>query len=99
MVEERDLATFLPRNPWEPAPFDRADMAAIKALRDGTATPDQQQRALGFILFMSGYRINQYRPGSARDSDFASGLAWVGNQIETILALRMPSHSDTEQGT
>lgn len=85
LVAERKAATPLPARVDHPAPFDKHDMAAMKALRDGTADSAQQRRALGWIMFACGYRRNPFVPGSADDTAFACGALHVARQIESIL--------------
>ena len=61
-------------------------MYAIKALAQGRATEHQQQLALQWIVERcAGAYVNPYCPASARDSDFAAGKAWVGQQIASIV--------------
>lgn len=89
-VEERTQWMGLPANPWLPAPFDRRDQAALKALRDGTASPHQQQRALGWILFAAGLNDDPSRPGGvegARATERALGKHAIAIEIRRLLEL------------
>lgn len=65
-----------------------ADVAAIKALREGTASPDQQKRALRAIVLQIARADDQtFRPddhGGVRDSDFAAGMRHVGLQVRRL---------------
>jgi len=71
--------------PHRPAPYELADAMAIKALFEGTATSDQQTRALGWIIEKAADTHGlAYRPGGIegqRATDFASGKSYVGMQI------------------
>lgn len=96
-VKERSLALPLDRDAWMPAPYDNADIAAIKALAEGRAEPYQQQLALEWIVYISGTYENSFRPGvdGARNTDFAAGKQFVGQQV--VKLVNMPT-SDAEQG-
>jgi hypothetical protein len=77
--------------PWHPAPYDEAITGAIKALNSGTANEGQQQRALKWIIeAVSGTYDLSYRPDSDRDTAFAEGKRFVGNQIVKQLKLTTP---------
>ena len=71
--------------PWMPVKYRKADAAALQAMRRGEATPDQQLRALEYIVETICDRNGMsFRPGGpegARDTDFAEGRRFVGNQI------------------
>lgn len=72
--------------PWMPSEWDVADAAALQALQRGEATPEQQQRALGFLInTVCGTYDMAYRPASERDTAFALGKAFVGQQITKLL--------------
>jgi len=100
-VEQRTASTPHLAEAWKPAPFDDADHRAFKALRDGMATPDQQQRALGWLLFASGLRADPYRPGGDGDRDtvYALGKQALGRQIYWFLEAAVPGSGNSEQGT
>ncbi len=101
-VEERTLATSLPGDAWAVAYWDARDQAAFKALRDGTATPDQQMRALGWVFFASSYHDDASRPGGeegARASERLAGKRSIAVQIRRMLELAlMRDGSGGEQG-
>jgi hypothetical protein len=91
-VQHRTARHGLAADPISPVPFDAADRAALKALRDGNASPDQQQRGLGWILFAAGDHDLPWRPGGqdgARATDMMLGRLFVARQIRRLLA--MPS--------
>ena len=76
-----------PPEPWLPAAFGLADATAIRALSTGTATADQQRRALAWII-NDGAATYQpsYRPND-RDTAFAEGRRAVGLRLVTIINL------------
>lgn len=78
--------------PYKPSPWENADVAAIQALQAGTATPDQQRRALGYIVNVvcATYDMS-YRPDSDRDTAFAEGKRFVGNQIVKMTKINLAS--------
>ena len=76
--------------PWHPAPYDETLTGAIKALHAGTANAGQQQRALKWIIeALCGTYDLSYRPGEGgeRDTSFAEGKRFVGQQIVKQLKL------------
>lgn len=74
---------------WRPAPYDLADVHAMQNLAQGTATKDQQIRALKWIVeTASRVYDGTYSPLSPRDSDFAAGMRWVGLQIVKLTKLQ-----------
>jgi len=86
--------------PWFPPPYEKADAKAIKMLADGTATPEQQQRALRWIIENACGTYNlSYHPTSDRDTSFAEGRRFVGLQIVKMLKINLSALRDgpTEQ--
>lgn len=62
----------------------KADAAALQAVRRGEATPDQQARAMEFIVgTVSDRNGMSFYPGpdGDRETAFAEGRRFVGNQI------------------
>lgn len=72
--------------PWFPPPYELADVNALRGLANGTASPEQQQRALKWIIenACATYELS-YRPTSDRDTSFAEGRRFVGLQIVKAL--------------
>lgn len=93
-----------PKNaPYLPPPYDAADAFALKALQAGTANEAQQQRALRWIIETAAATYDlPYRPnqdGGDRDTAFAAGKMFVGQQIVKLLnikpeLLRSANHDD-----
>lgn len=65
-----------------------ADASAVQACCNGTATPEQQVRAMNWILHQ-GCRVDdsEYRTNE-RDHAFASGRRFVGLQIRKLYLIR-----------
>lgn len=81
-----------PNGPWVPADYDIADAGAIQALGRGDATPEQQKRALKWLIEKAcGTYDLSYRPGEEgrRDTDFAEGKRFVGSQVVKMLNLNL----------
>lgn len=61
----------------------------------GTASADQQRRALKYIIeVLCGTYDMSYQPGDGdgrRDSDFAEGKRFVGNQIVKFVNMNLAS--------
>ena len=87
--------------PWKPVAWEVADAACVQALNRGDATPDQQKRALAYLIGpLCGTYDMAYRPASPRDTDFALGKAFVGQQLVKFLKINLAAFKDTprEQG-
>lgn len=77
-------------SPWLPADYQLSDAAAIQALANGDATPEQQQRALRFIIEeVAATYQSTYSPGSDRDTAFAEGKRHVGLQLVKFIKLNL----------
>lgn len=76
--------------PWHPYKWEDADAGALQALVRGDAQPHQQQRAIKLIVegLCDTYGMSYY-PFSTRDSDFAEGKRFVGNQIIKLIKLNL----------
>lgn len=77
--------------PWFPVPWHDNIPAvyALKALEVGEATPDQQKLALDYIIYVVSKRYElPWFPDSERESSFAAGKLFVGDQILKLLALK-----------
>lgn len=85
--------------PWLPAPYTGAIAHAIRACIGGTATEHQQKLAMNWIINVASNADDMsYRPGGLegdRDSAFAEGRRYVGNQIKKLFNLPL---SITTQG-
>lgn len=71
-----------------------ADAAAIQAVCEGRATPDQQIRAMNWVLHQAS-RVDdiEYRTND-RDHAFASGRRFVGHQIRKLCVINPSSFTN-----
>lgn len=69
--------------PYELAPIEPAELTAIHALVEGTATPEQQGRFVQWFIKATGVDQMTYRPDD-RDTAFAEGKRFVGLQFFTL---------------
>lgn len=79
-------------NPWGVTPYEVADISAIQALERGDATPEQQRRAIKWIVETAcGTYDLSFRPGDdgRRNTDFAEGKRHVGLNIVKMLRLNV----------
>lgn len=73
--------------PWAPPLPELPDVVAVKALANGTATEDQQKRALHFIIVhVCCVDDEPYCPTSDRDTAYALGKRRVGTYLRSLLA-------------
>lgn len=74
---------------WKPPAWEPADAQAVKALARGEAMPEQQRRALEWIIRAAcGTYDFAYRPGeNDRDTNVALGRQMVGQQIVKLINL------------
>lgn len=74
---------------WKPADYDLPDIAAVKAVAAGEATPDQQRRALDWIIKTAAATYDEpFRSdadGGERETNFALGRAFVGRQVVKLI--------------
>tara|TARA_R110000868_G_scaffold327743_1_gene588649 strand:+ start:289 stop:627 length:339 start_codon:yes stop_codon:yes gene_type:complete len=82
--------------PWMPVTCGPEVVGAFQALRRGDALGHQQTLALNWILEMTKNGGALYFPGDAgrRDTDFALGRLWVGQQIGTLLNAKLKRSSE-----
>ena len=75
--------------PYLPASYELADASALQALARGEATPEQQKRALAWVMGKAAAVGEfEYRT-DARDHAFASGRRFVGLQVQKMIALNV----------
>lgn len=75
---------------WFRCEYDIADASAIQALIAGTATPDQQQRAIAWIVNNAAgtYEVC-FEPDNERTTAFESGRRFVGIEIVKLSKLNL----------
>ncbi len=78
-------------SPLEPAPFDDIIVYGLQGLADGNASPQQQKKVLEWIINSASRTSGpgHYQPDSDRNTAFALGRAFVGEQILGILKIPM----------
>lgn len=80
-----DKAPIFFKAPWEPA-----DASALQALVKGTATPDQQRRAIDWVIKTAAGTYNtSFMPGQPDATAFAEGRRFVGTEIVKLLSLNV----------
>ncbi len=88
--------------PWMAVNCTKAEVAALQALRRGEASPDQQLRALECIIGKISDRNGMsFRPGGLegdRDTAFAEGRRFVGNQIVRLTKLPLSKIKEEPNG-
>lgn len=79
------------KGPHIPPDYELADASAFQALQRGDASADQQQRAIKWLVEKAAgtYEFNYYP--SDRDTCFALGRAFVGQQTVKLLKLAIGS--------
>ncbi len=71
------------RAPYEPVETEMAEIGAIKALIEGSASEYQQKLFVGWLKRATAVGEMSYRP-SERDTAFAEGKRFVGLQFFTL---------------
>jgi len=67
-----------------------ADIAAVQALNRGDAAPDQQKRALDWIITqLAAAGATTFQPDSTHATAFAEGRRYVGLKLARALAVSM----------
>ena len=75
--------------PYVPAKWDDADVLALQALQLGEASEAQQKRALKWLIEIAAGTYEFHYYPSERDTAFALGRAFVGQQVVKLLKLNM----------
>lgn len=84
--------------PYAPPPYEDADVSAIQALQRGDATPEQQQRALSWIVYnAAGTYDLEYRT-DGRDHAFCSGRRFVGLEIVKMSKINLAALNRRRDG-
>lgn len=86
--------------PWKPPKYPDHMPTAFRALMNGECPPHLQKEALVWLIWqLCGTYDQPYRPGGpegARDTDFACGKQWVGQQIVKLVNTQVTKRG--EQG-
>ena len=84
----REIKPLAPKPVDAPAAFDLADVAALKAMEQGSADANQQQRALDWIMrFAADVGGTGFRGEAPMALAFHEGRRFVGQQIMGLLRL------------
>lgn len=76
--------------PYQPAAYQKADVAAIQGLLRGDASPEQQVRAIMWIINSAAVTYDMSaRPSDPYGTYFAEGRRAVGNQIVKLTKLKI----------
>lgn len=84
--------------PWKPAQWEKADANAIRALAVGEASPEQQRRAMQWIIEQAAGTYDAHFFPSDRETSFALGRAHVGQQIVKLIKLNPKLVRSDEHG-
>lgn len=87
--------------PWIPPAWELPDAAALQALVRGDANPDQQQRALKYVIeTLCGTYDMSFRSGKPDETAFAEGKRFVGLQLVKLVRVNLPAirNKPSEQG-
>ncbi len=77
--------------PHVPPPYDLPHISAFQALQRGDASPDQQKLALDWLIKVGAGAYEFHYYPSDRDTAFALGRAFVGQQVVKLLTLNLMS--------
>lgn len=84
---------------WKPAEWDVPDAGAVQALARGEASPEQQRRALDWIITAAGGTYDlSFNPDSDRATAFAEGRRFVGLQIVKLIKLNLSQYRTAKGG-
>lgn len=76
------------KEPHYPADWTPLIAFSVRALKAGTATPEQQQRVWDWLMYVCGVNDVAYRPGGQdgdRATAFAAGKQFVAQQFLKML--------------
>ncbi len=98
MNAPRPKKPTLATGPQVPAIYELAHISAFQALQRGDASSDQQRMALDWLIKQaSGMYEFHYYP-SDRDTAFALGRGFVGQQVVKLLTLNLMSLRREQNG-
>jgi hypothetical protein len=94
MAKQKDEGTTPKGKPL----FEIADVAAIQALALGTAAPDQQKRALDWIINTAAKTYDPEYQTDSRDHAYCSGRRSVGLNIVVLTKIDLSKLSQALRG-
>lgn len=83
---------------WIIPPPHLSETVAIKALSNGSADPDQQKKALHWILTTCAAGGWAYRPEGDRETCIALGMQRVGEAIKREINISLTKLKESENG-
>ena len=83
--------------PHDPSEYTIAEAASVQALAKGEATPEQQVRAIKWIVKTAGTYDLSYRPDSSRATDFSEGKRFVGSQIVKLTNMNIAALKEKQK--
>ena len=86
-----------PKPAWMPCNREPADISAIQALERGDANPDQQKRALAWIINELGMTYQPTHFPDERNTTFANGRRYVGLILVECLKINVSKLVRSEQ--
>lgn len=90
-----------PRAIWHPPPYQLDDIRAVQALAAGTASPDEQKRALDWIVTTAAQTYDEpFVPGQDDVRAYLLGRRSVGLAIVKLTKLKpelFRAHGETDQ--
>jgi hypothetical protein len=96
-IARRELSTPWTYDPRLPAAYDDRDVAAAGACRNGTASPEQQQRFVEWVVWAARTYDRTYRADPC-DSAYLQGRREFGTEVVKLINLKTVKQRDSEQG-
>jgi len=87
-------------SPMIPHPWDLPDAKAFQMLAEGQATPEQQTRALKWLIEACGTYDEPFRPGGSegdRDTAYACGKRSIGLQVVKLVNINLSAFRKTKK--
>lgn len=79
------------------APYGKPDVAAIQALEKGDASPEQQKRALQWVIECGAMTYQDvYSRDSEQDTAFMNGRRFVGLRVIKLLKLNLRAFKENK---
>lgn len=78
----------------DPAPFTKAEAAAVKAVYHGAASEHQQKLAMEWVIKAASALPSQSYRADSHATAFIEGRRFVGIQITAILELNLATLKD-----
>lgn len=76
--------------PFHPPKYDKQVVIAFQMVHEGKGSPGQQQMVIDYVIneICRTYDMS-YFPDNQRDTDFAEGKRFVGNEVIKLLKLKV----------